>query len=117
MLTVVGLLVSSVIQRQVRLSLRTHDQQSPGNTGATATQWQRWYWPCLPRSPWGNFGEASTQSRRCTVSNPITCSSVMPSVLTTRGMKRLQRIKPLSSVRLLERGPHQRGDTQRFSSC
>jgi len=37
MLTVVGLLVYSVIQRQVRLELRTHDQQLPGNKGETAT--------------------------------------------------------------------------------
>ena len=37
MLTVVGLLVYSIIQRQVRLSLSTHEQQVPGNTGATAT--------------------------------------------------------------------------------
>jgi hypothetical protein len=37
LLTVVGLLVSSVIQRQVRLSLRTHDQQIPGHKGMTAT--------------------------------------------------------------------------------
>jgi transposase len=37
MLTVVGLLVSSIIQRQVRLYLRTHDQQIPGNKGMTAT--------------------------------------------------------------------------------
>jgi transposase len=37
MLTVVGLLVYSVIQRQVRLYLRTHDQQIPGNKGLTAT--------------------------------------------------------------------------------
>ena len=37
MLTVVGLLVYSVIQRQVRLYLRTHDQQVPGNKGMTAT--------------------------------------------------------------------------------
>ena len=36
MLTVMGLLVSSVIQRQVRLSLRTHDQQMPGHKGTTA---------------------------------------------------------------------------------
>jgi transposase len=36
-LTVLGLLVSSVIQRQVRLSLRTHDQQLPGNKGMTVT--------------------------------------------------------------------------------
>jgi transposase len=35
MLTVVGLLVSSIIQRQVRLYLRTHDQQIPGNKGMT----------------------------------------------------------------------------------
>jgi transposase len=37
MLTVIGLLVYSVIQRQVRLYLRTHDQQLPGNKGETAT--------------------------------------------------------------------------------
>jgi hypothetical protein len=37
MLTVVGLLVYSVIQRQVRLYLRTHEQQLPGNKGETAT--------------------------------------------------------------------------------
>ena len=36
MLTVIGLLVYSVIQRQVRLYLRTHDQQLPGNKGMTA---------------------------------------------------------------------------------
>jgi len=36
MLTVLGLLISSVIQRQVRLSLRPHDQPLPGNTGLTA---------------------------------------------------------------------------------
>jgi hypothetical protein len=36
MLTVRGLLVYSVIQSQVRLSLRTHDQQLPGNKGLTA---------------------------------------------------------------------------------
>jgi hypothetical protein len=37
MLTVVGVLVDSILQRQVRLSLRTHDQQLPGNNGPTAT--------------------------------------------------------------------------------
>jgi hypothetical protein len=37
MLTVVGLLVYSVIQRQVRLYLRTHDQPLPGNKGETTT--------------------------------------------------------------------------------
>ena len=37
MLTVVGLLVYSIIQRQVRLYLHTHDQQLPGNKGPTAT--------------------------------------------------------------------------------
>lgn len=36
MLTVLGLLVSSIIQRQVRLYLHTHDQQLPGNKGLTA---------------------------------------------------------------------------------
>ena len=37
MLTVLGLLVYSVIQRQVRLYLRTHDPQLHGNKGLTAT--------------------------------------------------------------------------------
>jgi transposase len=37
MLTVVGLLVYAVIQRQVRLYLREHDRQVPGNKGPTAT--------------------------------------------------------------------------------
>ena len=36
MLTVLGLLVYSVIQRQVRLDLRIHAQQIPGNKGLTA---------------------------------------------------------------------------------
>jgi transposase len=36
MLTVVGLLVYNIIQRQVRLYLHTHDQQVPGNKGTTA---------------------------------------------------------------------------------
>jgi hypothetical protein len=36
MLTVVGLLVYSLIQRQVRLYLHTHAQQLPGNKGMTA---------------------------------------------------------------------------------
>jgi hypothetical protein len=36
MLTVVGLLVYAVIQRQVRLYLRDHDRQVPGNKGPTA---------------------------------------------------------------------------------
>jgi hypothetical protein len=37
MLTVIGLLVYSIIQRQVRLYLRLQDQRVPGNKGATAT--------------------------------------------------------------------------------
>jgi hypothetical protein len=37
MLTVPGLLVYSVIQRQGRLYLLTHEQQLPGNKGLTAT--------------------------------------------------------------------------------
>jgi len=36
MLTVIGLLVSSIIQRQVRLSLWSQAQQVPGNKGVTA---------------------------------------------------------------------------------
>jgi transposase len=37
MLTVVGLLVYAVIQRQVRLYLHAHGQHVPGNKGPTAT--------------------------------------------------------------------------------
>jgi hypothetical protein len=37
LLTGVGLLVSAVSQRQVRLDLHDHDQQVPGHKGATAT--------------------------------------------------------------------------------
>jgi transposase len=37
MLTVVGLLVYTVIQRQVRLYLREHDRHIPGNKGPTTT--------------------------------------------------------------------------------
>jgi transposase len=37
MLTVVGLLVYTVIQRQVRLYLREHERHIPGNKGLTAT--------------------------------------------------------------------------------
>src|SRR5262245_12607811 len=37
MLTVLGLLVYAIIQRQVRLYLRDHAQQVPGNKGPTAT--------------------------------------------------------------------------------
>jgi len=36
MRTVIGLLVSSVIQRQICLYLRTHNQQIPGHKGMTA---------------------------------------------------------------------------------
>ena len=36
-LTVIGLLVDSLLQRQVRLYLGSQAQQVPGNTGATAT--------------------------------------------------------------------------------
>jgi hypothetical protein len=36
MLTVLGWLVYSVLQRHVRLYLLTHDQQLPGNKGLTA---------------------------------------------------------------------------------
>ena len=37
MLTVIGVLVDSLLQRQVRLYLGSQAQQVPGNTGATAT--------------------------------------------------------------------------------
>jgi transposase len=46
MLTGLGLLVYSIIQRQVRLYRRAPDQQLPGNQGLTAPPRRRWCWPC-----------------------------------------------------------------------
>ena len=47
MLTVTGLLVYAVIQRQVRLYLRDHERHLPGNKGPTAYL-RPW---CLPATP------------------------------------------------------------------
>ena len=49
MLTVVGLLVYAVIQRQVRLYLRDHDQQVPGNKGLRPRPQRPWSSPSLPQ--------------------------------------------------------------------
>jgi hypothetical protein len=49
MLTVLCLLVYAVIQRQVRLYLRTHDQQMPGNNGEMAIPTAAVVWSlCAP---------------------------------------------------------------------
>ena len=54
-LTVLGLLVSRVIQRQVRLSLRTHDQQLPGHQGMTATPTAAVVWALFAQGALGQF--------------------------------------------------------------
>jgi hypothetical protein len=46
-LTVVGLLVYGLIQRQVQLSLQNHQQHLSGHKGPTATPQPPSYWPCL----------------------------------------------------------------------
>lgn len=56
MLTVVGLLVYSIIPRQVRLYLHAHDQQVPGNKGATAPPTAAVVWALFAQGALGQFG-------------------------------------------------------------
>ena len=51
MLTVVGLLVYSIIQRQVHLYLLTHDQQVPGNKGVTGAPTAAVVWTLFAQVP------------------------------------------------------------------
>jgi hypothetical protein len=55
MLTVLGLLVYSIIQRQVRLYLGSQAQQVPGNKGATATPTAAVVWALVAQIAWGQF--------------------------------------------------------------
>ena len=103
MLTVLGLLVYSVIQRQVRLYLRTHDQQLPGKA-SQQTQRRQWYWPCLHKEPWSDCGSMSKRSCRSLVFNPSTDWSVTPWASTLRGMQCPEPKKAAGTFRLLERG-------------
>jgi hypothetical protein len=56
MLTVVGWLVYSGLQRQVRLDLRTHDQQIPGTKGLTATPTAAVVWAVCAQLALGHLG-------------------------------------------------------------
>ena len=62
MLTVLGLLVYSVIQRQVRLYLRMPAQQLPGNKGLTATPTAA---VVLALFTQGAFGHSDVSRNRC----------------------------------------------------
>jgi transposase len=64
MLTVVGLLVYAVIQRQVRLYLRDHDQQVPGNKGPTATPTAAVVFALFAPVTLVQFAEGNTTSRQ-----------------------------------------------------
>ena len=64
MLTVVGLLVYAVIQRQVRRHLRDHDQQVPGNTGPTATPTAAVVFALFAPVTLGQCAVANTTSRQ-----------------------------------------------------
>jgi len=55
MRTVLGLLVYRIIQRQVRLYLRTHDQQILGNKGTTATPTAAVVLALFAQVTWGQF--------------------------------------------------------------
>jgi hypothetical protein len=49
MLTVVGLLVYTLIQRQVRLNLQEQQQVLPGKKGLTTSPRLQWSSPSLPQ--------------------------------------------------------------------
>jgi hypothetical protein len=71
MLTVVRLLLYAVIQRQVRLYLRDHQPQVPGNKGPTATPTAAVLLPSLPRSCWCNVSRIIRQASRAMASRAI----------------------------------------------
>ena len=70
MLTVVGLLVYAVIQRQVRLYLYDHDQQVPGNKGPTATPTAAVVFALFAPVTLVQFAVENTTSARQTVPRP-----------------------------------------------
>jgi transposase len=103
-LTVVGLLVYSVIQRQVRLSLRMYEQQLPGHKGMTA----------IPTAAvvLALFSPVALVQWWIDEHEGVHIAGVQPHHLlicdalgwTAHSMKRPQHTKSISSVRVLERG-------------
>ena len=91
MLTVVGLLVYAVIQRQVRLYLRAHDQHVPGNKGPTATPTAAVMFALFTTVMLVHFAVDNIPSLQARVSRTIIGSSVMLWGLTRHGSReRLQ---------------------------
>src|SRR5262249_12872548 len=106
MLTIVGLLVYSVLQRQVRLSLCTHDLQLPGNKGMTATPTAAVVLALFAQVACVQFGIGQHEVVQIAGVQPhhrLVCDALG---WTTRGMQCSQWTKSISSVRVLERGMH-----------
>ena len=104
MLTVLGLLVSSVIQRQVRLYLRTHDQQLPGNKGLTATPTAAVVLALFAQVALVQLWIDEQEVMQLSGSNLITCWSVTLWASTPRGMQCPQPENTAGTFRPLERG-------------
>jgi hypothetical protein len=105
MLTVVGLLVYAVIQRQVRLYLYDHDQHVPGNKGPTATPTTAVVFALFTPVCWSNLLWMMRAASSSMVSKTIICSSVRPWALIRPGIKEGQRGKIRCRVpHPLERG-------------
>jgi hypothetical protein len=106
MLMVVGLLVYSIIQRQVRLYLRTHDQQIPGNKDLTATPTVAVVLPL--------FTQVALVHLRIDEQAVVQLSGVQPHHLLVCNALGLDSSwyaapsgkKTVGTVRPLERGPH-----------
>jgi hypothetical protein len=73
MRTVVGLLVYSIIQRQVRLYLLTHAQQVPGNKDATATPTAAVVLALFAQVALVQFWMGDREVMQSIASSPITC--------------------------------------------
>ena len=104
MLTVIGLLVYTVIQRQVRLSLRTHGQRIPGNKGLTATPTAAVVLALFAQVALIQLGVADQQVKQMYGVQPHHLLSVLRWASTPRGMKCPQHKKTEGAFRPLERG-------------
>jgi hypothetical protein len=106
MLTVLGLLVYSVIQRQVRLYLRTHNQQLPGNKGLTATPTAAVVLALFAQVALVQLWIDEQEVAQLSGVQPPHRLSVTPWVSTSRGMQCPQPQKTAGTFRPLERGLH-----------
>jgi transposase len=96
MLTVVGLLVYGLMQRQVRLYLQGHQQHVPGNKGPTATPTAAVVLSLFTPVMMVQVQVDQAVVPRCMGGRTITAWCVTLLVSTTRGMKHTPREKYLS---------------------